>query len=127
MSDYDEMIASGNRQLEKLDAAMASANAEYDQAKVNGDPDAQDAALQDYCNLKAQKANVWNEYNQIVAAQWAAMPRQKTREEIIAAPLESLTPQERREWIRSTTKHGLNDDWYSAGEAYVAHNPSRGR
>src|SRR6516162_5009123 len=127
MSDYDELIASGNRQLEKLDAALASAHAEVHSARVGGYPEAQDAALQDYCNLQAQKGNVRHEYNRMVAAQWAAMPRQNTREEIIAAPLEALTPQERREWIRSTTKRGINDDWYSAGEAYVANNPTRGR
>jgi hypothetical protein len=114
MSNYDEMIASGNRQLEKLDAAMAQANAEYHSAKVNDDPDTQDAALQTLCDLDQQRANLWNAYNRQLAAAYAAAPRQPSREELNAMPLEHMTEQQRKEYFRRTSKNGISDAHYDA-------------
>src|SRR5262249_39475763 len=81
MSDFDDVVESGRRQLERLNAQMAAANAEYQRARIEGDIEGQDPALQNWSELENQAVNLHNSYNRQIAAQQAAAPRELSAEE----------------------------------------------
>jgi hypothetical protein len=129
MADYDnEDIASANRQLERLDAQWLEHDAARRKARIDGDQDSHDYATQEIANVEQQKQAIYDAYNRRAAAYYANMPRQPTREELNATPLERMTEQQRHWWFSQQSKHGFDNDAYAAGKLHVYNNPSsRGR
>ena len=78
----DETLRIGRQQVARIDAGLAQANAEFQQAKVNGDEESAGLAMQTYADLEAQKLNLLNAYDRQIAAEQTATPRQLTREQI---------------------------------------------
>jgi hypothetical protein len=125
MSDFDDVIESGRRQLERLNAAMAEANAQYQRAKIEGDVEGQDSALQDWSNLENQAVNLQNSYSRQIAAAQAAAPREPTQEEVLSKPITSMSHQELFDHLNKTSKYGADLESYKRGMDYVARSVRR--
>jgi hypothetical protein len=123
--DYtNEAIASANRQLERLDTQWLKADAQFREARLEGDEASMDYAIQERANIEQQKQAIYDAYNRGVAAYYANMPRQPTREELNAMPLERMTEEQRHWWFSQQSRHGFDNDAYAAGKIHVYNNPS---
>jgi hypothetical protein len=125
MSDFDDVIQSGRRQLERLNAQMAQANAQYQQCRIEGDQDGMDIALQDWSNLENQAVNLQNSYNRQIAAQQAAAPRELSAEEKAARPLSHMNYGDVYDMLKHS-KYGVDDNAFRAGIAEVQRRRARG-
>ena len=121
----DETLRIGRQQVARIDAGLAQANAEFQQAKVNGDEESAGLAMQTYADLEAQKLNLLNAYDRQIAAEQTAAPRQLTREQINKMDLNEMSPEIRKWWFSQQSKHGQDSAAYDAGEAFVRQNPVR--
>jgi hypothetical protein len=123
--DWNSEIAAANRQLQRLGAQWAQAEAEYRQAEVSGDEDTMDLAIQQKADIEQSQRNIYAGYNARVANYYANMPRQPTQEEIQAKPITAMSHQELFDHLSKTSKHGVDLEAYKRGMDYVARNPIR--
>jgi len=127
MSNEDPRITTMRQQLGRLETVKARANADYMQALENGDDDSACVAAQEYANADQERVNLVNTAQRIAYAEQVSAPRQPTREELNAMPIEQMTEDQRHWWFSQQSKHGFDSDAYRAGKIHVATNPSRGR
>jgi len=121
----DEALRIGRQQVARIDAGLARANADYQEAMTNGDDATAQDAMQQYADLSAQRNNLVGAYHQQVAAEQAAAPRELSAEEKAARPLSHMTYQDAYE-LAQTSRYGVDDNAFRAGIAEVQRRRSRG-
>src|SRR5262249_39726625 len=127
--NYDDMLRSGQRQLERINAQMAEQNANFARARVEGDQDGMDYALQEWSNLENAATNLQNNYARQIAAAQAAQPRVPTLEERRARPFSAMDWNDVVDMTRQS-KYARNiradDPWMVAGYYEAQRRRSRG-
>jgi hypothetical protein len=123
MSQDDFYIAAGRRQLAVLEAARASALADLQSHRLNGDQESAAETIQTLAGLDAQSRELTALYNQYAASQTPPPP--PTLEERRAKPWERMDYSD--VWEMSRSKYGPPDEAsFRAGIAEAQRRRSRG-
>jgi hypothetical protein len=122
----DPRITTMRQQLGRLEVIKARANADYMQALENGDDTTACEAAQEYADADEKRVSLLNTAQRIAYAEQAAAPREPSREERMAKPLDRMDWND--VWEISKSKYGDPDpERFRAAIAHVQNNPTRGR
>jgi hypothetical protein len=124
MAQDDFYIAAGRRQMAVLEAAKASAQADLQSHRLNGDQESAAEAIQTIATLDAQARELTALYNQYAASM--APPPEPSKEELMARPADRMSYGDIYKILKTSTRHGIDDNAFREGMAEVARRRARG-